>query len=105
MTQGDLGTVMLGRELMMSFICGPVALALEINTWVQDWGYYGIFHDCTDKKCHTPVLKVWSDILQDVIHHGDPLATFQTHVLTLQQDVSNYDYDNDFGNERDEMCM
>jgi hypothetical protein len=34
MTRGDLETLMLGRERMMSFICGPAALQLEINTWV-----------------------------------------------------------------------
>jgi hypothetical protein len=49
MTRGDLETVMLGRECMMSFICGPAALQLEINTWVQDSGN-GIFRDCTDKN-------------------------------------------------------
>ena len=115
MTRGDVESLMLGRERMMSFIGGPGADQLDINSWVPLEDYYDHSSypsvNCTDKSCRYPVVVTWLGIVQDVMRSGDPLATIRASARKLDKEAEKalkeeehrfYNRDDDH---RNEMCL
>jgi hypothetical protein len=113
MAKEDLETLLLGKDRMINFISGEAAVELEIETWIpqDDYRYHDSGLDCTNRKCHPPVFKAWSTLLQDVMCFGDPLATFRTTALQYRKyfddnidDPPDPDLDWD-SRPRDEICL
>jgi hypothetical protein len=103
MTRGDMETLFLGKDRMMSWISGPAVDELKIESWIQvEEGNF-----CSGRSCQIPLFKVWSRLLQDVMRYGDPLGTFRATALRYQiQDQAgddDHDYEYDYRG-RDEVC-
>jgi hypothetical protein len=105
MKREDLEALLVGKERMMNFICGPVGMPVGIEGWVTDpevnrpWGIY-----CADRKCYSPVFRAWSSMLQDILRNGDPLRTFWVTALEYREDIS-LGFEGEYGHDyRDEMC-
>ena len=104
----DSEAFMLGRERMMSFICGPAALELGIHSWeIENTVYYHRDDDrvvcCRGRTCHIPAMKAWLDIVQDAVCQGDPLKTLRSysqkfrqymedHIDDVRDDYEDYEY-------------
>lgn len=103
MAQGDLQTLILGRERMMTFICDQGAHDLVIDSWAPDisideWitqpACMNVF--CRSKHCHYLVLKKWLDILQPIMRYGNPLATLRMEMRKLRQQDAEDHYSGDY---------
>jgi hypothetical protein len=105
MTRGDIETLFLGKDRMIRWISGPAADELKIKSWTPEYDYHQ-WNDqgfnCQDKRCHPPLFKAWSKILQDVMCYGDPLATFRATVLKYRKYADDHVDD---GETRDEICV
>ena len=100
MTKEDLETLFLGKDRMIRWISGPAADILEIQSWISEDYYNSI--NCNDRACHPPLFKTWSNLLEDVMSNGDPLATFREAVLKYRKnDFVNDSYRSEI---RDEIC-
>lgn len=102
MTKADLETLFLGKERMIHYISEQGAVTLEIDWWVQPWGFDSDVAECIDRGCRLPIFKTWSTLLQAVMCDGDPLATFREAALTYRKDEPD---DNDSVGIRDELCF
>jgi hypothetical protein len=67
MTRGDLESLMLGRERMMSFICQQVTPRWEIDSCDDDFEDSSRLIYCTDKDCLIQFCRAWLNILQDIL--------------------------------------
>ena len=111
MTRGDIEMLFLGKDNMMSWIIGPAAGQLEIESWIPEDIYERFSDDeinCRDPRCHPPLFKAWSSLLQDVISYGDPLTTFRATALKYRKYMDDHP-DDDYGyaymGTRDEICF
>jgi len=101
MTRGDLEVLFLGKEHMMSFICGPASAGLGF--WVNS----GYDTDCRT-QCYKFIILEWSDIVTNMMR-GDPLGILRTHVLECRQFVKDHQdglyRDYNYNGEPDDMCI
>ena len=82
----DLEAFMLGRERMMSYICGPAALELGIHSWgIENSELYDRGLNCAGRTCHIPAMTAWLDVVQDAVCQGDPLKTLRSYSQRFRQ--------------------
>lgn len=112
MTNENLKTLLLGKERMMAWICGPAVVEMEIHSWYIPHNMEG-YHRwifCAGKYCQRPLSKAWSDLLLEVTCGGDPLAAFRAQIQKLKEFVKNYKDEGDEyydyeSYEMDVMCI
>jgi hypothetical protein len=75
----DLITLMLGKRNLIRAICQEAKLVPTFFQWLSG---------C--KQCEKLIMKVWSDILEDVMYHGDPLTTIRATALVLQNTLNEW---------------
>ena len=110
MTREDVEKLFFGKDRMIWWISGQ--LEIESESWIPKYGYRSFSNEtkCQDQQgCYPSLLKAWSKLLQDVVCHGDPLATFRATALKYRKYMGEsdhldhtYDYD---GQTRYEICV
>ena len=81
----DLEAFTLGRERMMSFICGPAGLELGILSWEIDPAFDDRARFCTGSRCRIPAMRAWLEVVQDTVCQGDPLKTLRSYSQRFRQ--------------------